>query len=80
MASQLAVCKDLSKLHKQLTALVIFLFIGQPVVLGLSSSEMVLLSATLLISSVSFSSGQSNILVGTTHLLLFFAYVILMFG
>ncbi|MDX2319981.1 MAG: calcium:proton antiporter [Moritella sp.] len=59
--------------------LFISMLLEQPVVLGLTTPDMVLLSATLLMTSVSFSSGKSNVLVGVTHLLLFFAYVVLMF-
>lgn len=51
----------------------------QPIKLGLEPAEMVLLAATLLMTSVSFSSGRSHTLNGATHLVLFFAYLILMF-
>ncbi len=51
----------------------------QPLKLGLEPAEMVLLAATLLMTSVSFSSGRTNSLNGATHLVLFFAYLILMF-
>ncbi|MBY6196071.1 calcium:proton antiporter [Vibrio hangzhouensis] len=51
----------------------------EPIKLGLRPAEMVLLVATLLMSSVSFSSGRTNSLNGATHLILFFAYIILMF-
>lgn len=51
----------------------------QPIKLGLEPAEMVLLAATLLMTSVSFSSGRSHSLNGATHLVLFFVYLILMF-
>ncbi|MBC7006710.1 calcium:proton antiporter, partial [Photobacterium sp. BZF1] len=53
--------------------------INEPIRLGLDPAEMVLLVATLLMTSVSFSSGRTNSLNGATHLILFFAYIILMF-
>ncbi len=53
--------------------------INQPLILGLEPAEMVLLGTTLLVASVSFSSGRTNSLNGATHLILFIAYIILMF-
>lgn len=52
---------------------------NEPIQLGLAPAEMVLLGATLLMTSVSFSSGRTNSLNGVAHLILFFAYIILMF-
>ncbi|MBM7035288.1 calcium:proton antiporter [Vibrio ulleungensis] len=52
---------------------------NEPIQLGLAPAEMVLLVATLMMTSVSFSSGRTNSLNGATHLILFFAYIILMF-
>ncbi|MGR5421769.1 calcium:proton antiporter [Vibrio sp. PNB22_4_1] len=52
---------------------------NEPIRLGLAPAEMVLLGATLLMTSVSFSNGRTNSLNGATHLILFFAYIILMF-
>ncbi|MDO6765115.1 calcium:proton antiporter [Agarivorans sp. 1_MG-2023] len=53
--------------------------IAQPIQLGLAPAEMVLLAITLLMASVSFSSGRTNSLNGVAHLILFVAYIILMF-
>lgn len=53
--------------------------INEPIHLGLAPAEMVLLGMTLLMTSVSFSSGRTNSLNGATHLVLFVAYIILMF-
>ncbi|MGC9458893.1 calcium:proton antiporter [Vibrio genomosp. F10] len=53
--------------------------INEPVHLGLEPPEMILLGMTLLMASVSFSRGRTNSLNGATHLILFVAYVILMF-
>lgn len=52
---------------------------NEPIQLGLAPAEMVLLVATLMMTSVSFSSGRTNSLNGVTHLILFVAYIILMF-
>ncbi|MFO6425412.1 calcium:proton antiporter [Motilimonas sp. KMU-193] len=52
---------------------------NEPIQLGLEPAEMVLLGATLLMTSVSFSRGRTNSLNGVTHLILFVAYIILMF-
>ncbi|GAB3527267.1 calcium:proton antiporter [Photobacterium alginatilyticum] len=52
---------------------------NEPIRLGLEPAEMVLLAATLLMTSVSFSNGRTNSLNGATHLILFIAYIILMF-
>lgn len=52
---------------------------NEPIHLGLAPAEMVLLAITLLMASVSFSSGRTNSLNGATHLILFFVYIILMF-
>ncbi|WP_394131163.1 calcium:proton antiporter [Shewanella maritima] len=52
---------------------------NEPIQLGLAPAEMVLLVATLMMTSVSFSSERTNSLNGATHLILFFAYIILMF-
>ncbi|WP_144214009.1 calcium:proton antiporter [Shewanella donghaensis] len=53
--------------------------LNQPLHLGLGPAEMVLLATTLLMTSVSFSSGRTNSLNGVTHIILFVAYIILMF-
>jgi Ca2+:H+ antiporter len=53
--------------------------IEQPIRLGLEPAEMVLLVTTIIMTSVSFSSGRTNSLNGAAHLILFIAYIILMF-
>jgi Ca2+:H+ antiporter len=59
--------------------LLIGLLTGKPVVLGLSSSEVTLLFVTLLVSMTTFSSSRTNILQGALHILLFLAYIMLVF-
>jgi Ca2+:H+ antiporter len=53
--------------------------IEQPIRLGLEPAEMVLLVTTIIMTSVSFSSGRTHSLNGAAHLILFVAYIILMF-
>ena len=60
-------------------ALAISLIYGKPLLLGLSPSYMTLLAVTLGSCIVTFGQGQTNILQGFVHLLLFVAYIVLMF-
>ena len=48
-------------------------------ILGLPSSETVLLVVTLMVSMTTFSSARTNILHGGVHFLLFLAYIMLIF-
>ncbi|MGV2990220.1 calcium:proton antiporter [Vibrio sp. E150_011] len=59
--------------------LLISTVISQPIQLGLAPAEMVLLVTTLLMTGISFSSGRTNSLNGVAHLILFVAYIVLMF-
>ena len=52
---------------------------GKRIVLGLEHSGLVLLPLTLFVSVITFASGRTNILQGAVHLLLFAAYVMLLF-
>lgn len=47
--------------------------------LGLTPTSIIMLVLTLLLSMVTFSSARSNVLQGSVHLLLFFAYIMLIF-
>jgi len=47
--------------------------------LGLESANQLLLAVTLAVSVVSFASGRTNILQGAVHVVLFAAYVMLIF-
>lgn len=60
-------------------ALTISLISGKPVQLGLSNSSMTLLAMTLASCLITFGQGQTNILQGFVHLLLFASYIVLMF-
>lgn len=59
--------------------LAIGLFTDRAVVLGLEPVDTILLVLTLGMSTLTFGSGRTNILLGAVHLLLFFSYLILIF-
>jgi Ca2+:H+ antiporter len=52
---------------------------GTPIFLGLQHTDFVMLVLTLALSVVTFASGRTNMLQGMVHLLLFIAYVLLIF-
>lgn len=51
----------------------------KPIILGLDAVDITLLSLTLVLSNMTFSSSRTNVLLGAVHLLMFFAYVLLIF-
>ncbi len=57
----------------------ISLVFGPNLILGLDSQAMVLLFVTLLISTLTFGTGRSNILYGFVHLIIFATYIFLIF-
>jgi len=59
--------------------LVISMATGKQVTLGLPPVDSLLLLLTLAVSIVTFSSGRTNVLQGAVHLVLFFAYLVLIF-
>ena len=52
---------------------------GLDMILGIRGTDLIMLLLTLAVSVVTFSSGRTNILQGAVHLLLFIAYLLLMF-
>ena len=52
---------------------------GKRITLGLPPVDSLLLLLTLAVSIVTFSSGRTNVLQGAIHLVLFFAYLVLIF-
>jgi Ca2+:H+ antiporter len=52
---------------------------GQSIVLGLEPVDMTLLLLTLGVSTLTFASARTNVLLGAVHLLLFLAYLMLIF-
>ncbi|MDP7572329.1 MAG: calcium:proton antiporter, partial [Myxococcota bacterium] len=59
--------------------LIIAIATGRHVTLGLPPVDSLLLLLTLAVSVVTFSSGHTNVLQGAVHLVLFFAYLVLIF-
>lgn len=53
--------------------------IDRPIVLGLEHTDLALLVLTLAVSMITFTSGRTNMLQGVVHLLLFAAYILLIF-
>ncbi len=60
--------------------LTIGLMTGKEVVLGIAGSDLVLLLLTLFVSAVTFSAERTNLLQGAVHLVLFLAYLMLIFA
>ncbi|HSF22138.1 MAG TPA: ionic transporter y4hA [Burkholderiales bacterium] len=59
--------------------LVIGLATGQEILLGLDAVNMILLVLTLAVSTLTFASARTNVLLGAVHLLLFLAYLVMVF-
>jgi Ca2+:H+ antiporter len=52
---------------------------GQYVTLGLKNEEMVLLLTTLLISALTFNGARTNVLQGAVHFVMFLVFILLLF-
>jgi len=61
------------------TLLTIGLMTGKTITLGLEPVDQVLLLLTLLSSTMTFSRSRTNVLQGAVHVILFFAYLMLIF-
>jgi Ca2+:H+ antiporter len=59
--------------------LVIGFITDQTIILGLDAVDMVILLLTLAMSTMTFASARTNVLLGAVHLLLFLAYLMLIF-
>jgi len=59
--------------------LVISLFTGRTIELGLEPVEIVLLILTLLVCTVNFVTERTNVLKGAVHMIIFVSYIILIF-
>jgi len=59
--------------------LTIGLVTGKTIVLGLEPADSLLLVLTLAVCALTFISNRTNVLSGAVHLLLFLAYVMLIF-
>jgi Ca2+:H+ antiporter len=62
------------------TMLAISLLTGTPLELGLPAAETILLVLTLFIAHMTFSGAPTNILLGGVHLVLFIAFIVLIFN
>jgi Ca2+:H+ antiporter len=52
---------------------------GRPFILGVEGADLVLLLLTLAVSFLTFASGRTNVIQGAVHLILFGAYLLLIF-
>jgi Ca2+:H+ antiporter len=59
--------------------LTIGLITGKTVILGLDPADSLLLVLTLAVCALTFTSNRTNVLLGAVHMLLFLAYVMLIF-
>jgi Ca2+:H+ antiporter len=59
--------------------LVVSHFMGVSIYLGLQNSSFMMLMLSLIVSVVTFASGRTNVMQGAVHVLLFIAYVLLIF-
>ena len=59
--------------------LAVSLFIGEPVILGLDDTGIILLFLSLLTTALTFGGTRTNVLQGAVHLSLFATYLILIF-
>jgi Ca2+:H+ antiporter len=62
------------------TVAAVFLWTGQSLVLGIDGKEIVLLMLTLVVGTLTLSTGRTTILQGAVHLSLFAAYLFLSFA
>ncbi len=61
------------------TMLAISWLIGRNIILGVENTSLVLLLLTLAVSVITFSSGRTNLLQGAVHVVLFLAFLMLIF-
>lgn len=59
--------------------LAISFFTGKPLELGLEPAEITMLALTLFLTVITFTTGRTNVLLGVVHLMVFFAYLMLIF-
>ena len=76
----LALGTALSSISLTIPAVLLIGFItGKTIILGLDATDMVVLLLTLVVSMLTFALERTNVLQGAVHLLLFLAYLILLF-
>ena len=77
----LALGTALSSISLTIPAVLIIGFItGRTIILGLEPTAAILLALTLVVSIVTFALERTNVLLGAVHVLLFFAYLMLIFA
>ncbi len=59
--------------------LAISFFTGKPLELGLEPAEIAMLALTLFLTVITFTTGRTNVLQGVVHLMVFLAYLMLIF-
>lgn len=59
--------------------LLVGMLTGEGVLLGLTDEDTLMLVVTLLVSMLTFAGGRTNVLQGAVHILLFLAYIMLIF-
>ncbi len=70
----------LSSISLTIPAVLIIGFIGnKTIILGLAPADIVLLLLTLSVGMITFALERTNVLFGAVHLLLFLAYLMLIF-
>ncbi len=76
----LALGSSLATIGMTLPAVAVFaIYYGRELALGVSAQATLLLSLTLLVSTLTFGTGRTNILYGFVHLIVFAAYILLIF-
>lgn len=76
----LALGSSLATIGMTLPAVAAFaIYYGRDLALGVSAQATLLLSLTLLVSTLTFGTGRTNILYGFVHLIVFAAYILLIF-
>ena len=53
---------------------------GNPIIMGLVPSEVIMLALTLVLASLTFSGLRTTLLEGVAHLAIFVMYILLMFS
>lgn len=59
------------------TVAAVFIYTGEPLLLGLAPKEMVMLSLTLLVGGMTLATGRTTIMQGAVHLVIFAAFLFL---
>jgi len=77
----LALGTALSSISLTIPAVLVIGFItGRTIILGLEPTSSTLLALTLVVSIVTFAFERTNVLLGAVHVLLFLAYLMLIFA